>query len=57
MVNLDKANIIVLAPQIRFQHKTISEKTTKPVINIEMRDYGTMNVEKVLPEILEALRS
>ena len=57
MVNLDKANIIVLAPQIHFQHKTISEKTTKPVINIEMRDYDTMKVEKVLPEILEALRS
>lgn len=54
---LDKAHVIVLAPQIRFLYKTITEKTTKPVINIEMRDYGTMNVQKVLPEILAALRN
>ncbi len=52
----DDVSIVVLAPQIRFQKDTVLSKTDKPVMVIEMRDYGMMNVQKVLPEILETAR-
>ncbi len=48
----DDIDVIVIAPQIRFQLEGISAKTDKPVMVIEMRDYGMMNVQKVLPEII-----
>lgn len=48
----DDVAVVVLAPQIRFQKESIQAKTTKPMMVIEMRDYGMMNVQKVLPEIL-----
>ncbi len=48
----EDVSVIVLAPQIRFQKETIVAKTDKPLMIIEMRDYGMMNVQKVLPEIL-----
>ncbi|MGL4367621.1 MAG: PTS sugar transporter subunit IIB [Brevinemataceae bacterium] len=54
--HIGQADIIVLAPQIRFQKDTVTGKTDKPVFIIEMRDYGTMNVQKVLPEILAAVK-
>ncbi|MGL5955902.1 MAG: PTS sugar transporter subunit IIB [Brevinema sp.] len=50
-------SIVVLAPQIRFQKDSVAAKTDKPVMVIEMRDYGMMNVQKVLPEILEIARA
>ncbi|MGL4677464.1 MAG: PTS sugar transporter subunit IIB [Brevinema sp.] len=49
----DDVSIVLLAPQIRFQKDSVVAKTNKPVVVIEMRDYGMMNVQKVLPEILK----
>lgn len=49
-------DIIVLAPQIRFQKDNIQNKTDKPIFIIEMRDYGMMNVASVLPQILELVK-
>ena len=48
----DDVDLVVLAPQIRFQKDAVMAKTDKPVMMIEMRDYGMMNVQKVLPEML-----
>ncbi len=52
----DDVSVIVLAPQIRFQKDVVAGKTDKPIMIIEMRDYGMMNVQKVLPEILAAAK-
>lgn len=49
----DDVSIVALAPQIRFQKDAVEAKTDKPVMMIEMRDYGMMNVQKVLPEMLK----
>lgn len=49
--HLESADVIALAPQIRFQKEKAQELTEKPVYVVDMRDYGTMNVEKVLAEI------
>ncbi len=48
----DDVSLVALAPQIRFQLDGIKSKTDKPVMVIEMRDYGMMNVQKVIPEML-----
>ncbi len=42
------ADVIMLGPQVRFNLKTVQESfPDKPITVIEMRDYGTMNGEKV----------
>lgn len=47
--NMQKADVILLGPQIRFMKKKIQEQAPdKPVAIIDMGDYGTMNGEKVL---------
>lgn len=51
--HLESADVIALAPQIRFQKEKAQELTSKPVYVVDMRDYGTMNVEKVLSEIMK----
>ncbi len=53
----EDTNVVALAPQIKFQIDNIAAKTDKPIIVIEMRDYGMMNAEKVLNEILDAAKS
>ncbi|MGL4561803.1 MAG: PTS sugar transporter subunit IIB [Brevinema sp.] len=50
-------DLIAIAPQIRFQEAQVREKTSKPVFIVDMRDYGLMNVSKVLPEMIEAIKS
>ena len=52
----DDVDVVVLAPQIRFQLDSVSSKTDKPIMVIEMRDYGMMNIQKVLPEILALVK-
>lgn len=42
-------DIVMLGPQVRTQKKNIEEQANgKPVVLIDMRDYGMMNGEKVL---------
>jgi len=52
----DDWDIVVLAPQIRFQKELVEKKTDKPLFIIDMRDYGSMNVQKVLPEIINLVK-
>lgn len=52
----DSVSIFVLAPQVKFQRDNIASRTSKPLYVIEMRDYGLMDVPKVLPLILDAAK-
>lgn len=52
----DKADVILLGPQVRFELKKVKESyPTKPVEVINMQDYGMMNGEKVLNTALSLL--
>ncbi|WP_028043792.1 PTS sugar transporter subunit IIB [Candidatus Stoquefichus massiliensis] len=52
--NADKADIILLGPQVRYAQKKIeSEAPGVPVANIGMREYGMMNGAAVLKQALE----
>lgn len=54
--NIQKADVILLGPQIRFMKKKIQEMASdKPVATIDMGDYGTMNGEKVLISALNLI--
>ena len=58
---IDKADVILLGPQVRFQKSAIEKlaagrkKGPIPVEVIDMRDYGTMNGKKVLAHALELI--
>ncbi len=46
---IDDFDIVMLGPQVRTQKKNIEALANgKPVVLIDMRDYGMMNGEKVL---------
>ena len=48
------ADMILLAPQVRFQKAEIMEKCPNvPVETIEMMDYGMMNGEKIIRHVME----
>lgn len=48
-----QADIVLLGPQIKFREKSIKEKLpTKPVMVINMQDYGLVNGPKVLDAAL-----
>lgn len=48
------ADIILLGPQIRYMKKKVqAEAGEKPVIDIDMQTYGTMNGQKVFDQIME----
>jgi len=51
--NIEKADIMMLGPQVRFLEKGIAGD--KPVTVIDMVAYGSMNGEKVLDQALEIL--
>lgn len=52
--NADKADIILLGPQVRYAQKKIeSEAPGVPVANIGMREYGMMNGAAVLKQAIE----
>lgn len=52
--NADKADIILLGPQVRYAQKKIeSEAPGVPVANIGMREYGMMNGAAVLKQAME----
>lgn len=47
--NVDKADVILLGPQIRFRIEAVRKLAQgKPVEVMDMRLYGTMNGEKIL---------
>lgn len=53
---IEKADIMMLGPQVRFLEKKMKEiAKDKPVVVIDMQAYGTMNGQKVLEKALEVL--
>lgn len=52
---LDKADIVLLGPQVRFMKDEIEKAVSVPVQVIDMRAYGLMDGESVLNKALEAL--
>lgn len=54
--NIQKADIMMLGPQVRFLESKMKEIAgEKPVVVIDMVAYGTMNGAKVLEQALQAL--
>lgn len=52
----DDADAILLGPQVRFQLKNIQASYPHKVVSvIDTRDYGMMNGEKVLKNVLKSL--
>ena len=52
-----KPDCIVLGPQVKFVFKEMQEKYAPlPVMVIDSADYGAMNGEKVLKEIIKLLK-
>ncbi len=48
-----EADIVLLGPQIKFREKSVKEKLpNKPVMVINMQDYGLVNGPKVLESAL-----
>lgn len=47
------ASIILLGPQIRFQLKEIQQKVPCPVEVINMADYGTLNANNILQNVMK----
>lgn len=53
---MDKADIILIGPQISYELKGLKETFPNKVIEeIQMADYGRMNGEKVLKHVKEVL--
>lgn len=48
--NVQKADVILLGPQIGYYQKEVEEKTGKPVGVISSADYATANCEKIIKQ-------
>lgn len=56
--NVNKADVIILGPQVRYMLSKISQLVTdknKPVYVADMRHYGTVNGKALLEEALRRL--
>ncbi|MEG0366162.1 MAG: PTS sugar transporter subunit IIB [Coprobacillus sp.] len=54
--NADKADVILLGPQVKYAQKKIEEEAAGvPVGNIDMRDYGMMNGASVLQQAIDMI--
>ena len=52
------AHIILLAPQVKYMRKQIQKSLPNiPIMDISMRDYGTMNGAKVLDRAIKMYES
>lgn len=55
--NIEKADVIMLGPQVKFLlEKTQAMAQDKPVVVIEMKDYGMMNGNAILDQALNQLK-
>lgn len=56
-INSEKADVIMLGPQVRFLEKKMKDMVNneKPVAVIAMQSYGTMNGAKVLDTALSLI--
>lgn len=57
--NVGKADVILLGPQVRYLLQKTKDlvNNEKPVDCIDMRDYGSMNGEKVLDAAIKLLEN
>lgn len=56
--NLEKVDVLMLGPQVRFLENKMKEIAgDKPVAVIDMMAYGTMNGEKVLDQALSLIEN
>lgn len=56
--NIPKADIVLLGPQVRFLLKKTEEMAApKPVMVMDMMNYGTMNGAKILEDALKKLEA
>ena len=57
--NIGKADVVMLGPQVRYMKKTVEDivKGEKPVLVIDMADYGMMNGPKVLNTAIKSLEA
>lgn len=56
--NIDKADIVLVAPQISFMYESFKEKANKkgiPCFMISQQDYGRCNGENILETVLNIL--
>lgn len=54
--NAEKADVILLGPQVRYAQKKIeAEAPGIPIANIGMREYGMMNGAAVLKQAIEMI--
>lgn len=55
----DKADIIMLGPQVKYMAKRLEEQIggSKKIVSINMMDYGTMNGGKILDHALAEINS
>ena len=57
--NVDKADIVLVAPQIQYMYSQFKEKSDKrniPCLMVSQQDYGRCNGEHILETVLEALK-
>lgn len=57
---IDKADVILLGPQVRFKMKTLLKDYGHkgvPFVSIEPEDYGRMNGENILNTALKAIEN
>ena len=52
---LDGADVLLIAPQVRFMHKTYAQKVKIPYAFIDMSSYGMMNGEAALDLALDTM--
>lgn len=54
--HIPEADVVLIGPQVRFLLEKIKAMAGgKPVASIDMRDYGTMNGEKILNDAIKML--
>lgn len=49
-------HVVMLAPQVQFMKSDFQGRSSVPVVNIDMADYGMINGEKVLVSALAAIK-
>ena len=55
--NIDSADIILLGPQIRFAYPDVVKQAQgKPVLLIDVQDFGMMRADKIFQNVLEACK-
>ncbi len=53
-----EADIVMLGPQVGYRLQEVQNVvTSKPVVKIEMADYGQMNGKKILKQAIKAIRA